>query len=251
MGSNGNFIKPIKFKGNNRFLVMARVADKSLHKEWLKPEEDRYFDLYLEYYGDGSNDYRDDCDFYSEAKDTKWPRLHEVFKEYKDEILKYDAVWIPDDDISTNCSTIKTLFETFMEYKLLLAQPALTKDSYYSHKITLRRSKYFLRYTQFVEVMVPIFSREGLEMCWESFGKSRSGWGLDSIWPKLLGHPEKKLAIIDQYPVKHTRKVGKGSLYKDIGCSPYEELDRICEEYGVELQFDYTQYGSIKNSEQM
>lgn len=246
MGQECNFIKPIKFQGKNRLLVMARVSDKSLHKEWITPKKYLNFDLFLEYFGDGSNNFIDDCDFYSEAKDTKWPRLYQVINEYKDEIFKYDAVWIPDDDISTNSKTIQKLFKTFMKYKLQLAQPALTKDSYYSHKLTLSQSKYCLRYTHFVEVMVPMFSKDGLEKCWESFKMSKSGWGLDSIWPKLLGYPHKQIAIIDKYPVKHTRRVGKGTLYKNIGCSPYEELDRICKEHGLEQQFDYKQYGSIR-----
>lgn len=245
-----NVIKPIHYTGDKRFLVMARVGDSSLHKEWLEPIEHKNFDLYLEYFGDGHNDYKNDCESYAEAKETKWPRFYEVIKEYGDEIFKYDAIWMPDDDISTNCSTINKMFNIFMEYNLSLAQPALTKDSYYSHKITRRKSKYFLRYTKFVEVMVPIFSREALQLCWDSFQKSKSGWGLDSIWPKLLGFPDDKMAIIDEIRVKHTRPVGGGTLYQDIQCSAYEELDRICDEYGLTEQYDFNVYGKIRNEEE-
>ncbi|MGJ7923224.1 DUF707 domain-containing protein [Neobacillus sp. LXY-4] len=245
-----NVIKPIKYTGKKRFLVMARVGDSSLHKEWLKPKEHKNFDLYLEYFGDGSNDYKSNCQFYAEAKETKWPRFYRVMKEYGDEIFKYDAVWMPDDDIYTNCSDINKMFKIFKRYKLALAQPALTNDSYYSHPITLRKSKYFLRYTKFVEVMVPIFSRDALKLCWRSFKKSKSGWGLDSIWPKLLGYPDNKIAIIDEIGVKHTRAVGGGTLYQDIQGSAYQELDRICKEYGVTEQFDFNVYGKIRKGEE-
>lgn len=237
--------RPITYSGDKRFLVMARVGDSSLHKEWLPQSTDRNFDLFLEYYGDGSNDYRNDCDFYSEAKETKWPRLYQVMEEWGDCILEYDAIWIPDDDISVDCKTINEMFDLFMDYDLALAQPALTWDSYYSHDITLKVKGNILRYTNFVEVMVPIFSSEALELLWETFYESESGWGLDSIWPKLLGYSKDSIAIIDKVAVKHTRKVKSGSLYNVINRSPYEELEQICKEYNVYPYFDYSQYGEV------
>ncbi|WP_053433332.1 DUF707 domain-containing protein [Sporosarcina globispora] len=241
-----NMIKPFHNTGNKRFLVMARVGDTSLHKEWLQPNGCKNFDLFLEYYGNGSNDFRNDCDFYSEGKDTKWPRLYRIIEEYGEHIFNYDAVWIPDDDISTDYSTINQMLEIFMHYDLLLAQPALTKDSFYSHKITKRKRGCLLRYTQFAEVMAPIFSREALQLCWKSFVKSRSGWGLDSVWPKILGYPQNKIAIIDKTPVQHTRPIRGGTLYKDIEKgSEWKEIKRICKEYGVTKRFDYKIYGQI------
>lgn len=246
-----DIIKPFFNKGDKRFLVMARVGDSSLHKEWLEPSQYKNFDLFLEYYGNGSNDYKNDCEFYSEGKESKWPRLFKIIEAYGEHIFKYDAIWIPDDDISTNCSTINEMFDFFTKNNLSLAQPALTRDSYYSHEITRECSGSILRYTNFVEVMAPIFSREALQICWRPFIKSKSGWGLDSLWPKLLGYPTDKIAIIDQIPVKHTRPVGKGTLYTDIQYSfqtATEELKRICMEYGV-TEFDFKTYGQIRNED--
>ena len=248
--SDANTIKPITFNGDKRFLVMARVGDTSLHKEWLEPKEYKNFDLYLEYFGDGSNDYKNDCDFYAEAKDTKWPRFYKVIEEFGEQVFKYDAIWMPDDDISTDCSTINEIFEIFMMYNLSLAQPALTSDSYFSHNITLERSENILRFTKFVEVMVPIFSREALQLCWSTFIKSKSGWGLDSTWPKLLGYPNDKMAIIDKLPVKHTRPMGTGTLYKDAYINNAAiERNRVCKKYGVIQQFDYNTYGCVQKED--
>lgn len=243
---NTKMIKPIHFTGNKRFLVMARVGDHSLHKEWLIPNEYKNFDLYLEYYGDGSHHYVNDCDFYAEAKKTKWPRFYKLIEEYGDQIFQYDAIWMPDDDISTNCATINKMFNIFMDYHLSLAQPALAEDSYYSHEITIRNNVYFLRYTKFVEVMVPIFSKEALQSCWQSFKLSKTGWGLDSVWPKLLGYPNNQIAIIDEVSVKHTRSLGSGSLYKDSQFSQHQELNDICNMYGVTEPFDFNLYGGIR-----
>lgn len=241
---NSSSINPFTHQ-NNKYLVWARVSDKSLHREWLKPSEYRNFDLYLEYYGETPNRFKEDCDFYTQAKDLKWPRLYEVMKQWGESILQYDAIWLPDDDISTDSVTINKMFYYFEWFKLSLAQPALTKNSYYSHDITLRNTDYLLRYTNYVEPMAPIFTRDTLKLCWQTFNKSKSGWALDFIWPKLLGYPEDKIAIIDKTPVTHTRPVGGGTLYKDIGHSPWDDLNKICYEYNVK-PFDFKTYGGIK-----
>ncbi|MBD0384329.1 DUF707 domain-containing protein [Paenibacillus sedimenti] len=240
-------LKPFKDTGK-RFLVIARVRDDSLHKEWIKPSKYKNFDLYLEYYGDGGSDFRSDCDFYSEGKETKWPRIYKIIQKYREHIFKYDAVWIPDDDISVDCKTIHNMFKTFMKYELSLAQPALTMDSFYSHKITRQQKKYVLRYTSFIEVMVPIFSNKALQKCWKSFKLSQSGWGLDNIWPKFLAFPNNKIAIIDKTPVKHTRPVGGGTLYQDIQGSSYDELHRIRKQYNVKNLF--ITYGKVWDKKQ-
>ncbi|WP_257985926.1 nucleotide sugar dehydrogenase [Bacillus sp. M6-12] len=242
----GKVVKPIIYSGKNRYLVMARVGDSSQHKQWIKKEKYKNFDIFLEYFGDGSNNYQNDCDFYSVGKSTKWPRFYKIMEQFGEEILKYDAVWMPDDDIITDSKTIHKLFAFFMKHKLSLAQPALTSDSFYSHKITLKQSKYKLRYTKFVEVMVPMFSPDALRLCWNSFKESKSGWGLDSLWPHLLGYPSNKMGIIDAITVKHMRPVGQGTLYTDIQGSQYDELYRIIEDYGVTVPFDFKLYGSIE-----
>lgn len=232
-------------KGSKRFLVMARVGDSSLHKAWIKCSEERNFDLFLEYYGDGSNDYRNDCDFYSEGNETKWPRLYKLIETWNENIFTYDAVWFPDDDIYMDCLTVNEMFNLFTEYNLLLAQPGLTSDSYWSHFITLGNKKFILRYTNFVEVMAPIFSNEALKLCWETFRKCKSGWGLDSVWPKILGYPDDKIAILDKILMKHTRPIGDGELYKDIDCNPKKERSNIEAEYGVTNAYDFIVYNKV------
>ncbi|HSC65029.1 MAG TPA: DUF707 domain-containing protein [Caldimonas sp.] len=76
-----------------------------------------------------------------------------------------------------------------------------------------------LRFTGFVEVMAPLFSREALRSCAPTLDESRSGWGLGWVLPTLceragLG----RIAIIDATPVRHTRPVG-GSSIADIPTS--------------------------------
>ncbi len=159
-----------------------------------------------------------------------------IIDRYKDLIFKYDAIWFPDDDLSANAKTINEMFDLFMRYDLKMAQPALTKDSYFTHGITLENNNFVLRYTDFVEVMAPIFLCETLREVWETFNQSQSGWGLDNIWPKKINAGKRDLAIIDQTAVKHTRPVGGGELYNKLNISPHQEVRKLLIEYQVLLK---------------
>ena len=69
-----------------------------------------------------------------------------------------------------------------------------------------------------------------------SFGESVSGWGLDLLWPHLLGRPLDKIAVLDAAAVVHTRAVGSGLAYrryKELGMEPSDELRRILRRYGL------------------
>lgn len=230
---------------NRKYLVFCRASDQSLHKQWLEPSEDRNFDLFIEYYGDQQNQFFDDCEYYSLHKEgSKWTRFPALLKEHQDLIFSYDAIMIADDDLSMNSSVISQAFEILITYNLLLAQSALTPDSFYSHDITRQREKFILRYTNYVEGMLPIFSKEALMLCWPTFEKSISGWGLDQIWFTVLGCPKNKIAIIDTVPVKHTRAVFQGDLYKTTRVNPWNELETIKKEYGVK-NFYPSEFGGI------
>lgn len=226
-------INMFNWKKKHRFLIIARVGDNSLHQGWLEPRDQINFDLCISYYGDEPDRYKEDSDFYFARKGPKWPIIKEIVDLLGDKIKQYDAVWVPDDDLKTNANTIHQMFETFVEQKLELAQPALTRDSYYSHSITLQKSDYLLRYSPFVEIMAPIFSRNFLHVCSKTFDINQSGWGIDLIWPTLLDHSDRKIAIIDHSPVKHTRPIRTGEIYKLFSVSPDKELSEIEVEYNV------------------
>jgi glycosyltransferase involved in cell wall biosynthesis len=215
-----------------RFLVMARVGDKSLHAEWLQGAE-RTFDLYLSYYGATPGRYAVDADHWRERKGPKWPILQEHLVDDAALVSSYEAVWFPDDDLSVDAAGINRLFALFTEHSLSLAQPALTADSYYSHAFLLRDEACALRHANFIEVMAPLLSAPALRVLGPTFGQSASGWGLDHVWPSLLraAEPHAKVAIIDATPVRHTRPVG-GELYQNNpNLSGWADLDKVQELY--------------------
>lgn len=226
-------------------LIFCRLGNHSLHQEWLQPAKDRTFDLFLDYYGDIPGRHSKDGEYYTRCKEsTRYNRLFELIRSKQLPLHQYESVWIAADDISTNATTIQHMFRIFREQKLWLAQPALTENSCISHSITKVNPQYRLRYTNTVEGMVPLFSREALLRCMETFPKTVSGWGLAFVWPKLLGNPKDKIAIIDETPVRHTRKVGVGDLYRNLKVRPEEELRRITKEYGV-VPYQFHTFGSI------
>lgn len=215
----------------NRFLVIARVGDRSLHPAWLRgatPE----FDLFLSYFGDEPDRYRDDCAHYHRKKGGKWPVLGELVEEHREVISGYDAVWLPDDDLLADAATLNRMFALVEEHGLALAQPALTPDSYYTFSELLQRGGTVLRYVNFVEVMAPVMSRASLSELGGTFAQSASGWGLDRLWPKLVQNPDRKrIAILDAAPVTHTRPVG-GELYrKNPELRPAKDIEALAARY--------------------
>ncbi|MCX7748098.1 MAG: DUF707 domain-containing protein [Clostridia bacterium] len=222
----------------HKTLIILRAGDGSLHENWLTPSEYRNFDLAISYFGDKENPYAHLCVLYENAKDTKFPSLYKFISNHIDFILQYDAVWLPDDDLYTDAKGIYNMFDIFYSKNLWLAQPALTPDSYYSHDITLQRQGHLLRYTNFVEVMAPIFSKEALLRCLYSFSQSRSGWGLDFIWSKILDNPTSKIAVIDAAPVRHTRPLGSGAAYQGLNIDPSLEMFDILNKHGVNFPYD-------------
>ena len=197
-----------------RFLVMARVGDKSLHAKWLQGAE-RKFDLYLSYYGSQPGRYREQADHWRERGETKWPALHAHLEEDRELLSGYEAIWMPDDDLLVDAAGINRMFEVFATFELSLAQPALSMDSHFSHSALLHAPGYVLRYANFVEVMAPVFSRPALNLLKPSFAQSKIGWGLDHLWIQLLERAGMgdRIAIIDAVQVVHTRPIGGGDIY--------------------------------------
>jgi hypothetical protein len=109
-----------------------------------------------------------------------------------------------------DAANISKLFRIMQQENLSIAQPALS-DSYYTFEHTMRKRGSLLRYTNFVEMMVPCFSREALKKVLPSFNKNVSGWGIDYHWSHLIGFTGREMAVIDDIHTVHTRPIQSGS----------------------------------------
>lgn len=211
-------------------LVIARAGRNSLHASWFDPAESRDWDLFL-------------CPYQPLLPQTpafdgtvgnvipgaKWAGLRVLLNEWPD-WRQYERIWLPDDDIFTSQDNIGRMFEAADALGFDLCAPALHEASYYAHYSTMRNRRCFARRINFVEIMAPCFSRAALERLLPTLELSSTGWGwgLDSLWPKLLDY--RNTGIIDATPVLHTRPVG-AFRDPDLDLRVHQESDRIMNDY--------------------
>jgi hypothetical protein len=213
----------------SRNLVLTRVGASSLHPGWLGDGARRNWDLRLSPYQPIPDQSEHDCEVGEVVVGPKWSGIRDVLNSW-DGWRDYDYVWLPDDDIGTTPEAINRMFEVAAGVGLDLFAPALDEASYYAHFIAMRNPSFFGRFTGFVEIMIPGFSRAGLEKLLPTLDLSETGWGwgLDSVWPKLLGY--ENVGIIDAVTVTHTRPVGV-MRDADLRRRVHEESDRLLEAY--------------------
>ena len=224
-------IWPLNRKRRRRALVVLRAGDSSLHPEWLQgaPPETRNWDLHLSYFGDQHYPFpeRPADVTLSIEKGTKATGTVVALAKLCKRVAAYDWIWLPDDDLKADLPTLNRFFDIVLDHDLDLAQPALGTGSYVSYDITVQRPHMKLRYTSFVEIMAACFSRRALEICRPYLGATISSWGPSHLFPRLLGYPHRKIAIVDQTPIVHTRPVACGpniTLARKIGISPEKEM---------------------------
>ncbi len=193
-------------------LVVLRAGEGSLHSQWPRDiaDTDRNWDLCISYYGADPGALHGSCEFLThQPHQKKFQAIHDLFTE-DSPLSGYDRVWLPDDDLMVSWSDINNLFHLSRRYGLDLAQPSLQPrpDCYIAHWFTAQQPGSILRYIGFVEIMCPVFSGRALRVCVGSFRDSVSGFGLDHLWPALLGGPRSRMAIIDAVGIVHTRPMG-------------------------------------------
>lgn len=212
--------------------VLSAVGKSSLHKEWLNGFCN--FDLHLIVYDDSYEIFAKDSPFVSPIKGYKLKGVYRYLMENPQLLDSYEYFFIPDDDISMSADTINSLFDAIREYDLKIAQPALV-ESYYLWGHTLKDSYCKLRYTNFVEMMVPCFSREALRKVLFTFNENETGWGTETHWPLLIEAKETDMAIIDAISVVHTRPIRSGQVLHRTEAATYLEKYQLVtrvEEFG-------------------
>jgi hypothetical protein len=226
-----------------RDLVFCRVGDKSLHPAWVGDPATRSYDVWLDCYCDPAVWAGAPAKVTDGRGTTKWPRLADLLARDPAVFDAYGAIWVPDDDLAIDADGVERFLEIFHREGLSLAQPALADGCFWSHELTLAVRTYAVRFTNFVEVMAPAFSREALRACAPTFALSKSGWGLDYVWPRLLGDPPDRVGIVDATPMVHTRPVGGGGAY--VFKEAEEEAHALTARHGVSLPFRYRQLGGV------
>lgn len=169
----------------------------------------------------------------------KYPGIYKYINDYN-LLSKYEYFWMPDEDVNLSVIDINRLFALMSTFNLALAQPSIERSlvSFPSWECFVHKESPAIIYINFIEITCPCFSRIALTRCLDTFRKSQSGWGLDIVWPNLIGDNHRNIAILNSIIAQHTRQVKGGNLYKGLaskGIRPGSERLRLMKEYGAKL----------------
>jgi hypothetical protein len=211
----------------NNYLIISVVGESSLHHNWIS--NNRKYDIALIHYDDSEIDFSN-VEYYSKIKGQKYKIIKKFIENNLDIFGKYNYIWLPDNDIEISVDDINKLFQISSENDLYLSQPSMS--GYISHEITSKKGD-SIRYTNFVEVLAPLFKNYILLKLYNTFDENESSWGYDYLWPFLLGYPENKIAILDQINMIHTKPVGVN--YSRFKKHPSQEMNELLKKYKLEI----------------
>jgi hypothetical protein len=215
-----------------RNLIISPIGDTSVHASWLSHPDAQSFDLFLIYYGQRDDFGRAEAMHYLKRTGFKWELVDHVCKEHADILERYTNIWCPDNDIKLDTHGVNRMFDLFERFQLKLAQPAISAGQV-SYQALRQKPGVTLRYSPYVEVMCPLFTREALRRCQSTFLECKSGWGLDWVWPRYFAQHE--IAILDAVGVEHTGPLGTGENYQklaELGVYPDREFHAVMATYG-------------------
>lgn len=221
-----------------RNLVIVRAGTNSLHPGWLgNGYAARDFDLVVSYYDAGAHARHTEEEGVTAflRPGGKWDGIAATLDWLGSALDAYDYIWLPDDDIEATTDAVNGIFAAMRRHDLALAQPALTPDSYFTHFLFIRCPGLTLRYTNYIEIMVPCLSRALLAVVRPHFRATMSGFGLDYIWGRLPEARPGQAAILDSITVRHTRPVGRILLghMAQKGRSPKDEEAELAARFGI------------------
>ncbi len=159
----------------------------------------RSFDLWVTYYGDKGDRYRDVADIYTAHKGGKFPNLLNAYRTNPEITQHYDAIMVMDDDVIISGENIDRLFRLREELDLWVLQPAFSPRGRINFPITQVNRTCRLRYISFVEMTCPLFRRDKLDNFMKVYdpvlvGYGCDWWFIDSMGDDIAG----KIAVVDE-----------------------------------------------------
>jgi hypothetical protein len=220
-----------------RYLALFRAGPDSLHPKVVSGWEDQNFHYAVSWFGGEppSEEFVAGAQFVDLApQPSKTLGLEHTLATHWPVISEYDFVWFPDDDLMMQPADLSEFFEACSTLQLDLAQPAVRQDSYVTHAVTAVHEGFQVRFTNFVEVMAPAFSRRLLAQVRPTLHGALTAWGLDHLWRHMA--PLGNIAIVDMAPVAHTRKFQEGVGYRVMegtGLTVDDDLARTLLRYNL------------------
>ena len=210
-------------------LVIVQAGKSGLHHRWFDPSKDRTWDVCLNLY-DASDARLAGAEFIVAQPGTKATAMA-MFASTLNHILRgYDFVMFLDDDVSVEMASLDHTFATCAKQSLDLAQMSLSARSNCVWPVFFSNGTNGMRFTNGVEIMMPIFSAQCFEACRDLFGRSVSGFGLDLAVGQRAGTlGDRNVAVLDGCVAEHLRPIDAkgGALYsylRSVGINPKAEL---------------------------
>ncbi len=208
---------------SNRFLVISRVGQASLHSEWCGLAPERRFDVLLSAYDSAVADPRQPGIIFEHRPGAKVAGYGDVMRDHAELIARYDYVALFDDDLLISTPDLQRLFDIVAQHQLKIAQPALSHDSYFTFAALLENPSFRLRYVNYIEMMCPVFRADALVAIRPLFDLGFES-GIDLIWCNLVSTSMQDFAVIDEITVRHTRPIGVSkSANGFVGGRRYED----------------------------
>ena len=175
----------------------------------------------------------------------KWQLIQKVLRS-NDWWQTFERIAFPDDDLTFQPPAVAPLVQAFEQLNKLFAigrekqfalwQPSLS-GLYTVHDILKSQPQCMYRYVNFVESMIPFFSKAAFDTCYKSimYRNIIMGWGLDDVWATLLlsDDNQRQLAVIDDIVVIHTKPVGE--KYPK-GVDPHKEMRELKKYFSIKTK---------------
>lgn len=227
-----------KSQHRKRNAILMPAGSDSLHRQYLDGMAD--FDLHLMVYDDSFSEFCNDTDYVTCLSGYKMDMAYNYIESHPWFLDEYEYVFLVDDDIRMTASSVNRLFDVMKDYNLEIAQPALTL-SYGTYYITMHDPTCMLRYTDFVEMMMPCFSRDALLKVLPTFKEKVRWQGIEFHWPVLIDTCHKDMAVIDDILAVHARSIRSNS---PVYC---KLMDKYMKEN--HLSMNENVYGCVPRSE--
>ena len=207
---------------NRPYLAIVRCG---ISHSLIDDGSERNFDIALNCYAEPDSIRSDDYEYLYAGGINKYKAAFQFINEAH--LKQYEGFIFLDDDIEITYSHLSQFLTYCSTHGFGLAQPSLTRDSFFSHEHLVNVSRSGWRSVRMVEVMCPYFSASALRIAVRTFDLSYSTWGLDLIWPRLF---EFSPVVVDEFSVRHVKAVGRSAFYeymRRIGVSPQQELTKL------------------------
>ena len=143
--------------------------------------------------------------------------------------LQPEYVALIDDDILLGVADINRALHLARAESLDVFSPALSHDSFYTHRWSLQQPHRLFRDVDWVEVMMPFYRGELLLAARENLAGNVSSWGIDKyLMPtlqQLLKLP--RTALLDSVMASHRRPITSGTKRYRNGKTAGEEREAM------------------------